>query len=68
MTASIDAMADMLLRDGAVREVKELMSEFPPEHLTGVEALAVLSILRGAKERVDAQQRPLAPVLTLSPP
>ena len=29
-----------------------------PEHLTGVEALAVLAILRGAKERLDAQQRP----------
>jgi hypothetical protein len=62
--ATIDAMADMLLRDGAVSEVKQLMSKFPPEHLTGVEVLAVLAILRGAKER----QRQPAPVLELVRP
>jgi hypothetical protein len=68
MTVSIDATADMLLRDGAVWEVKELMSEFPPEDLTGVEILAVLAILRGAKERLNAQQRQPAQVLTLVRP
>jgi hypothetical protein len=51
-------MADMLLHDRAVWEVKQLMSEFGPQDLAGVEALAVLAILRGAKERIDAQQRP----------
>jgi hypothetical protein len=66
--ATIDAMTDTLLRDGAVWEVKQLMSKFPPEHLTGVEVLAVLAILRGAKERLDAQQRPPAPVLELVRP
>ena len=66
--ATIDAMADMLLHDGAVWEVKQLMSEFGPQDLAGVEALAVLAILRGAKERIDAQQRPLGPVLELVRP
>jgi hypothetical protein len=33
------------------------MSAVQPERLTGVEILAVLAILRGAKERIDAQQR-----------
>ncbi len=41
------------------------MSAVQPERLTGVEILAVLAILRGAKERIDAQQRTPAPVLKL---
>lgn len=49
-------------------EVKQLMGAIPPEDLTGVEILAVLAILRGAKERVDAQQRPPAAVLELVRP
>jgi hypothetical protein len=57
---TIDVMAYMLLRDTAVCEVKQPMGAIPPEDLTGVEILAVLAILRGAKERVDAQQRPPA--------
>jgi len=44
------------------------MSALPPEVLTGVEILAVLAILRGAKERLDAQQRQPAPVLELIRP
>ncbi|MGB6516183.1 hypothetical protein [Mycobacterium sp.] len=44
------------------------MGAIPPEDLTGVEILAVLAILRGAKERVDAQQRPPAAVLELVRP
>jgi hypothetical protein len=58
----------MLLREDAAWEVKRLMSALPPELLTGVEILAVLAILRGAKERLDAQQRPPAPVLELVRP
>jgi hypothetical protein len=40
----------MLLREDAACEVKLLMSALPPEVLTGVEILAVLAILCGAKE------------------
>jgi hypothetical protein len=58
MSTTIDATADMLLHGAAVSEVKQLMGAMPPEGLTGVEILAVLAIPRGAKERVDAQQRP----------
>lgn len=58
----------MLLREDAAWEVKQLMSALPPEVLTGVEILAVLAILRGAKERLDAQQRTPAPVLKLVRP
>lgn len=54
-------MADMLLRDAAMAEVKQLMGAMRPEGLTGVELLALLAILRSAKERLDAQQRPPAP-------
>ncbi|MGA8332959.1 MAG: hypothetical protein WB777_27305 [Mycobacterium sp.] len=68
MTASLDSMADMLLRDSAVEQVTDLMSELPPQALTGVEILAVLAILRGAEERIDAQQRQPAPVLKLVRP
>jgi hypothetical protein len=56
------------LREDAACEVRLLMSALPPEVLTGVEILAVLAILRGAKERLDAQQRPVAPVLKLVRP
>jgi hypothetical protein len=66
--ATIDATADVLLREDAAWEVKQLMSALPPEVLTGVEILAVLAILRGAKERLGAQQRPPAPVLELVRP
>lgn len=64
----IDATADMLLLDAAVVEIIELMSKFGPDGLTGVEALAVLAILRGANERLEAQQRQPAPVLKLIKP
>ena len=66
--ATIDATADMLLREDAAWEVKQLMGALPPELLTGVEILAVLAILRGAKERLDAQRRQPAPVLKLVRP
>jgi hypothetical protein len=57
-------VAEGLLRKDAVWEMRELMSEFPPDALTAFEVLAVLAILRGAKER----QRPAAPVLELVRP
>ena len=49
--ARIDDVAERLLRKDAVWEMQELMSEFPPDALTAFEILAVLAILRGAKER-----------------
>ncbi|WP_090419500.1 hypothetical protein [Mycobacterium europaeum] len=61
-------MADMLLQATAVSEVKQLMGQTPPERLTGVEILAVVAILRSAKERLDASQAALAPVLELVRP
>jgi hypothetical protein len=41
------------------------MTAHAPEDLTACELLAILVILRGAKERLGAQQRPAAPVLEL---
>jgi hypothetical protein len=43
--------------------VSSARSESPPAR----EILGVLAILRGAKERLDAQQRPPAPVLQFIP-
>jgi hypothetical protein len=66
--ATIDAMADLVLRDAALCELNELMGAMRPEELYGVEILAVVAIFRGAKERLDAQQRPPAAVLELVRP
>jgi hypothetical protein len=44
------------------------MGAMRPEELYGVEILAVVAIFRGAKERLDAQQRPPAAVLELVRP
>jgi hypothetical protein len=62
---SIDAIAERVLRDDAQWDVKTLMTAHAPEDLTACELLAILVILRGAAERIDAQQRPPAPVLKL---
>jgi hypothetical protein len=62
---SIDAIAERVLREGAIWDVKTLLTAHAPEDLTACELLAILVILRGAKERLDTQQRPPAPVLKL---
>jgi hypothetical protein len=61
----MDVIAEQVLREGAIWDVKTLMTAHAPEDLTACELLAILVILRGAKERLDAQQRPPAPVLEL---
>jgi hypothetical protein len=61
----IDKVTETVLRGDAVWEVKRLMTEFTPEDLTACELIAVLTVLRGMKERLDAQQRTAAPVLHL---
>lgn len=66
--ARIDTVAEGLLRGDAEWEMKQLMSAVQPGGLTACEILAVLAILRGAKERLDAQQRPPAAVLELVRP
>ena len=43
--ATIDAMADLVLRDAALCELNELMGAMRPEELYGVEILAVVAIL-----------------------
>jgi hypothetical protein len=63
---SIDAIAERVLREDAMWDVKTLLTAHAPEDLTACELLAILVILRGAKERLEAQQRPAAPVLKLS--
>jgi hypothetical protein len=65
MAARSGAVADLLLREDALREMKQVMSQLTPEGLTGVEILAVLAILRGAKERIDAQRAATGVVLQL---
>jgi hypothetical protein len=61
----MDVIAERVLREGAIWDVKTLLTAHAPEDLTACELLAILVILRGAKERLDAQQRPAAPVLKL---
>jgi hypothetical protein len=43
--ATIDAMADLVLRDAALCELNELMGAMRPEELYGVEILALVAIL-----------------------
>jgi hypothetical protein len=43
------------------------MLEMAPEDLPACDLLAILVILRGAKERIDAEKRSPAPVLQLMP-
>jgi hypothetical protein len=66
--ARIDDLAEGLLRKDAVWEMRQHTAALAPDALTACEILAVLAILRGAKERLDAQQRPAAPVLELVRP
>jgi hypothetical protein len=61
----MDVIAERVLREGAIWDVKTLLTAHAPEDLTACELLAILVILRGAKERLEAQQRPPAPVLEL---
>jgi hypothetical protein len=61
----MDVIAERVLREGAMWDVKTLLTAHAPEDLTACELLAILVILRGAKERLDAQQRPAAAVLKL---
>jgi hypothetical protein len=68
MSAPMDVIAERVLRNDAIWEVKTLLTEHAPEDLTACELLAILVILRGAAERLDAQQRPPAPVLKLVRP
>jgi hypothetical protein len=63
----MDVIAERVLREGAIWDVKTLMTAHAPEDLTACELLAILVILRGATERIDAQQRSAAPVLELVP-
>jgi len=66
--STIEAMAEMLLREDAQWEMRQLMEAVPAAGLTACEILAMLAILRGAKERIDAQQRQPARVLELVRP
>lgn len=50
----IDGLAGALLHADAACEVHRLTDEIGLDDLTGVEILAVLAILRSAKERFDA--------------
>jgi hypothetical protein len=65
MSAPIDAMAEMLLREHAQREMIQLMDDVHPKDFTACELIAMVAICRGVKERLDAQQRTPAPVLKL---
>jgi hypothetical protein len=63
----IDVIAEGVLREDALWEVKQLMGQVKAVQLTACELLAILAVMRGAKERLVAQQRPAAPVLQLIP-
>jgi hypothetical protein len=63
--APIDMIADGVLRDDVTDEVKRCLDGMRPMDLTACELFGLLAILRPAKERLDAQQRPAAPVLEL---
>jgi hypothetical protein len=62
---SIDVIAEGVLRDEVTEEVKRLLHKVAPKHLTACELFAILAIARVAEERLEAQQRPPAPVLEL---
>jgi hypothetical protein len=62
---SIDLIAEGVLRDDVQREMNQLMEDVHPKDFTACELIAVVAICRGVKERLDAQQRPPAPVLEL---
>ena len=66
--ATIDAMADLVLRDAALCELNELMGAMRPEELYGVEILAEVAILPARRNGPHAQQRPPAAVLELVRP
>jgi hypothetical protein len=66
--APIDVIAEGVLRDDAHEEMSQLMEGLHPKDLTALEILAMVAILRGAAVRIDAQQRPAAPVLALCKP
>ena len=51
----------------AREEACEIMEEIKPRDLTACEIVALLTILRPARERVRLAQRQPAPVLTLVP-
>jgi hypothetical protein len=63
---AIDAIAEGVLRQDAQCEMYQLMETVKPGDLTALEVFAVVAIFRGANERLDAQQRPTAPVLQLA--
>jgi negative regulator of sigma E activity len=63
----IDVIAEGVLREDGLWEVKQLMAQVKAVQLTACELLAILAIMRSAKERLDAQHRAPAPVLQLIP-
>jgi hypothetical protein len=64
---TIDVIAEGVLREDAQGELRRLMDRLKPGDFTAYEILGVLAIFRGARERLDAQQRRPAPVLQLIP-
>jgi hypothetical protein len=65
-TTNVDDLAELcavLARD----EASEIMREVPMDDLTACEIVALLTILRPARERTRLRQRQAAPVLTLVP-
>jgi hypothetical protein len=66
MSITIDEIAETLLRDGAVRELRILLGRVTPRDLTIAEILGLIVIARGAAMRLDDQGRTPAPVLELA--
>jgi hypothetical protein len=65
-TPTVDDLAE-LCAALACDEVQEIMEEIFVDDLTACEMLALLAVLRPARERKRLAQRQPAPVLTLVP-
>jgi hypothetical protein len=63
---TVDDLAQLCF-ELARHEVREIFEEIKPADMTACEMVALLTILRPARERKRLAQRQPAPVLTLAP-
>jgi hypothetical protein len=62
----VEQLADQM-KPAALQEIRSTLGEFVPDQLTAFEIVAMLSVLRSARARIEAEQAPPAPVLQLIP-
>jgi hypothetical protein len=61
-----DRLADQM-RSAAILELRWALHDLTPEGLTALEIVAMLAVLRTARERVEAEQAPPAQLTLLRP-